>query len=289
MSVEEFILKWGGKDHLANYEAQKNKEQLAKAEQEIDMSRVNQEKQNNEQALLHENSNNQNSNTTNKDASLGEGTLKLKKQAQNEVLNNFYNYFITGLFLIIIAGLASLVSWLSRKITGKKIQDKLMGRSSRVRRLINFSIDFFIIINSFSCLVAYLAISKEWSGIFEHWWRFSVGSIIFYYIFFEGLLSRTPGKFITRTKVIMKDGSKPDLGQIILRTLIRLIPFEIFSFIGKNPLGWHDKWSNTMVVPSNYNSIDRESYTETKYCKECGHQLDSSAKICDKCNKITNK
>ncbi|MEO8671097.1 MAG: RDD family protein [Tahibacter sp.] len=67
-----------------------------------------------------------------------------------------------------------------------------------------------------------------------------------YYTFFEGIWGRTPGKFILGTKVVDKAGNKPPLGQIVKRTLCRLIPFEAFSFLGDT--GWHDSISDTRVV-----------------------------------------
>jgi hypothetical protein len=45
------------------------------------------------------------------------------------------------------------------------------------------------------------------------------------------------------------DGGIPTRGQIVKRSLIRLIPFEPFSFLfRKQAIGWHDKWSDTRVV-----------------------------------------
>lgn len=73
--------------------------------------------------------------------------------------------------------------------------------------------------------------------------------VLSYYILFELIWAKTPAKFITRTKVVMRNGKKPEFKDIVVRTLIRFIPFEAFSFLGsKNPLGWHDKWSKTMVI-----------------------------------------
>jgi uncharacterized RDD family membrane protein YckC len=68
-----------------------------------------------------------------------------------------------------------------------------------------------------------------------------------YYIFFEGIWARTPGKLIFGTVVITELGTKPPIGQIIKRTLCRLIPFEAFSFLGSGR-GWHDSISKTRVV-----------------------------------------
>jgi uncharacterized RDD family membrane protein YckC len=76
-----------------------------------------------------------------------------------------------------------------------------------------------------------------------------------YFTFFELILGKTPGKFLTGIKVISPSGRKLTFGQISLRTLIRIIPFEQFSFLfqrGKlgEELWWHDAWSKTCVVNS---------------------------------------
>ncbi len=68
-----------------------------------------------------------------------------------------------------------------------------------------------------------------------------------YYSLFEMFLSRTIAKYITKTVVVMRDGSKPDSGTIMKRTLCRLIPFNALSFLGDGR-GWHDTLSDTYVV-----------------------------------------
>ena len=72
--------------------------------------------------------------------------------------------------------------------------------------------------------------------------------LVVYFIVTESLFQRTVGKLITGTKVVMADGSKPGFGTIVLRTLCRLIPFEMFSFVGEDSYGWHDSLSKTYVV-----------------------------------------
>lgn len=67
-----------------------------------------------------------------------------------------------------------------------------------------------------------------------------------YYILFEHFFQRTPGKFLTKTIVIDIYGNKPEIGTNILRNIIRLVPFEIFSCLSER--GWHDRWSDTFVV-----------------------------------------
>ncbi len=73
----------------------------------------------------------------------------------------------------------------------------------------------------------------------------------FLYGFCEYIWQRTPGKYLTKTIVIDEYGNKPDLRTIILRSLIRIVPFEPFSCFGKHSRGWHDRWSNTWVVTEN--------------------------------------
>jgi uncharacterized RDD family membrane protein YckC len=72
--------------------------------------------------------------------------------------------------------------------------------------------------------------------------------MIGYYLFFEGTFGATPGKMITKTRVVRFDGDKPRFGQIVGRTLSRFVPFEPFSFFSNNSQGWHDRWSGTRVV-----------------------------------------
>lgn len=69
-----------------------------------------------------------------------------------------------------------------------------------------------------------------------------------YFVVFEGMSGRTPGKLVTGTRVVAADGSPPSWGQIVGRTLARFIPFEALSFLGAPPVGWHDSLSGTRVV-----------------------------------------
>jgi len=76
-----------------------------------------------------------------------------------------------------------------------------------------------------------------------------------YYLVPEFYWQKTIGKLITKTKVVREDGNRPTFGQILIRTLARLIPFEVFSFLF-TPIGWHDSLSKTIVVPKNYEIND---------------------------------
>ncbi len=69
------------------------------------------------------------------------------------------------------------------------------------------------------------------------------------YAFCEYKWQKTPGKFLTKTLVIDEYGNKPNLRAIVLRSLIRLVPFEPFSCLSDTySKGWHDRWSKTWVV-----------------------------------------
>lgn len=78
--------------------------------------------------------------------------------------------------------------------------------------------------------------------------RWLIGTIFnfLYYFLFEAIYQKTPGKFITSTKVVNLVGEKPTRQSIALRTLARFVPFEVFSR-SENTWG-HDRWTDTRVV-----------------------------------------
>jgi len=69
-----------------------------------------------------------------------------------------------------------------------------------------------------------------------------------YYFSLEFSTGRTLGKLITRTKVVDEEGNKPSWRKILGRTFTRIVPFEPFSFLGKDGRGLHDRWPNTYVI-----------------------------------------
>ena len=104
-------------------------------------------------------------------------------------------------------------------------------------------------------------------------WSILVGWIVvlLYYIISEALWQKTLAKLIMKTKVVMKDGTKPPLKNIIGRSFARFIPFEAFSFLfSAHPVGWHDSLSGTMVVPSSYSEQDVKSIDFAKVKQASG-------------------
>jgi uncharacterized RDD family membrane protein YckC len=71
--------------------------------------------------------------------------------------------------------------------------------------------------------------------------------VLLYYVPMEYFSGRTIGKLITNTKVIAENGAMPSFKSVLIRNLVRLIPFvDVLSFLGKR--GFHDSMSETMVV-----------------------------------------
>ncbi|CAN5586290.1 hypothetical protein BH09BAC4_BH09BAC4_44600 [soil metagenome] len=133
--------------------------------------------------------------------------------------------------------------------------------ASRTKRFLNLLIDttfFYILIFSLVMVIGIGVelISPGTSSSFVETDRSAnllINMLFFalfltYYIAFETWLGRTPGKMITKTKVVDRAGRKPVLVSIFWRNLARFMPFEAFSFLREKPIGIHDRISKTMVV-----------------------------------------
>ncbi|MEM9990644.1 MAG: RDD family protein [Bacteroidota bacterium] len=136
-----------------------------------------------------------------------------------------------------------------------------LQQASRAMRFANFLIDsIFIMLVYHTFQIAtdtYVpadAITPE--GVPEELWNLflvqqltQLAITLAYYILSEYFLEgKTAGKYLTRTKAIRLDGQKMDFGTTLLRSLVRLVPFEAFSFLGPRPTGWHDRWTKTVVI-----------------------------------------
>lgn len=115
--------------------------------------------------------------------------------------------------------------------------------ASNQQRFFNYIIDIVVYIILLGVLIALTG--KEYSED-----MLNIVFIVAYVLLsaiFEALFGKTPGKFITKTHVVTKDGLKPSLLNILGRNLCRLIPFDSLSFLFGSR-GWHDKFSDTFVV-----------------------------------------
>ncbi len=135
--------------------------------------------------------------------------------------------------------------------------------ASKSKRFANYLIDYaccvvFGLIIGFTIAVICISLGWDISWIEEESNKLVeliLGTIITlgYYCFFEGVLGTTVGKLVTRTIIVTEDGYKPEFKEILQRSLWRIVPFEAFTFLGNNGVGWHDEKTGTRVV-------DKSSY-----------------------------
>ena len=115
-------------------------------------------------------------------------------------------------------------------------------------RVLNFIIDTLLIF-----AITYGV--SEWWDFHVLYWRYTfIPFYIFfwiimfiYYTIFEAIFKRSPAKWISITKVVNKQGSKPSFQQVLARSIIRLTLIDCFfiPFLDK-PL--HDYLSKTEVI-----------------------------------------
>lgn len=132
--------------------------------------------------------------------------------------------------------------------------------ASKEKRFLNFVVDFIIktILGiALGILIGIISALTDSYGLYDFFiesesrlidYIFGIIITLIYYNIFETATSRSIGKYITKTKVVLVDGSKPKFDEILIRTLCRLIPFNALSFLGDLGKGWHDTLSKTYVV-----------------------------------------
>lgn len=107
-------------------------------------------------------------------------------------------------------------------------------------RIINYGIDQLVIIIMTSILIVIT------QGQLES--QFLILVYILYYCVFETFKGQTLGKMITKTHVIDNNNNKPNFIRIFARTILRLNPLDVFSFVFGNSQGTHDVLSGTKLV-----------------------------------------
>jgi uncharacterized RDD family membrane protein YckC len=122
---------------------------------------------------------------------------------------------------------------------------KEVGIGSRV---INFVVDTILI-----ALIAYAL--YKWNNFYVYYWQhkfypfylFFYPMVFVYYTFFETIAGRSPGKWLSITRVRNLKGERPAFYQVLLRSLLRLTFIDMFFIIiFDRPL--HDQLSKTRVV-----------------------------------------
>ncbi|WP_143307765.1 RDD family protein [Chitinophaga vietnamensis] len=121
-------------------------------------------------------------------------------------------------------------------------EEPVLEHATKGQRFANYLIDYFLIVILCACMMIFMG---------EFWEKNSILTTIiiafpYYFIMEVATRGRTLGKFITRTRAVNENGEDMSLGQVLGRTLSRLVPFDNFSGLGTAP--WHDKWSGTIVI-----------------------------------------
>lgn len=140
-------------------------------------------------------------------------------------------------------------------------ENEILNKSaSQGKRFVNYILDLlslyiFSYIYGIVLGIIIAIIDPELLSIFEEGnllLQYFIGFVfaMIYFTSFEAATGRTLAKFITKTKVVDKNGKKPGFNTILIRSLCRFIPFEAFSFLGSEASGWHDTLSDTRVINS---------------------------------------
>ncbi len=115
-------------------------------------------------------------------------------------------------------------------------------------RVLNFIIDTVLvfIIGFFAHKVNYFY-AYYYHSLYLQFYIWFYIALVVYYTLFEALFKRTPGKWVSFSKVVKNKGGKPSFLQILIRSLVRLTIIDCFfiPFLDKT---LHDYLSKTEVV-----------------------------------------
>lgn len=113
-----------------------------------------------------------------------------------------------------------------------------MREITKGTRIVNYVIDHLIIIILFSLISILLNVSSELMYLLIY---------TMYYLALEFLNNgQTVGKLVTKTRVVNLMNEKPTFRKILWRTLLRLNPFDIMSYlVGQEG---HDSISKTKLI-----------------------------------------
>lgn len=69
-----------------------------------------------------------------------------------------------------------------------------------------------------------------------------------YYLIMETFFRQTIGKIITKTEVVKKDGTKAKFLNILIRSMLRIIPIDSISYLFGTERGFHDIGSSRKII-----------------------------------------
>ncbi len=125
--------------------------------------------------------------------------------------------------------------------------------ASQRKRYQNYIINryFYSFFRIFLFILAIIFLKKMGKDFFD---PFMITSVVLFlitnFIILPTLTGKTLAMFITKTRIVTKDGKKPTLKHILMSELSQfLIPFETLSlFFGRHPKMLHDRISKTRVI-----------------------------------------
>ena len=110
-------------------------------------------------------------------------------------------------------------------------------------RTVNYAIDTTCIF-----LISHLITDSNY--IYNTTLVYSLTFLVYYFIL-EVTISQTLGKLFTNTTVVDIHNKKPNFWRILLRTVLRLNPFDIVSYLFGQEQGAHDLLSKTRLISKN--------------------------------------
>jgi uncharacterized RDD family membrane protein YckC len=136
--------------------------------------------------------------------------------------------------------------------------DVNLVQAPKGQRFVNFLIDrfFLYLCWRFFLTKSIIAVIQFLGFVIENKYQYIVGiwvvsifiDLLFYAIFESLTGGKTLGKLITKTRAVNADGSRINFKTALLRSLSRMVPFEMFSALGDPSYPWHDRWTNTYVI-----------------------------------------
>lgn len=119
---------------------------------------------------------------------------------------------------------------------------------SKRLRFANWVVDTLICAAIF-CLILYIIYpSRPEEKLMPHIKLSYLVVTFIYYLSFEYFFKRTPGKFITNTRIIRVSTGSNFFTPVLIRTICRFIPIEAaFIFFSEDGLTLHDLLSKTQL------------------------------------------
>ena len=133
----------------------------------------------------------------------------------------------------------------------KQIDDKTVSSLIRFVHFIIDTIVWFILAFILASILDILFNTSEEFVMLIGYLILFVTFIGYYYIM-EVRFQKTVAKFITKTKVVTNNGSKPSKSDILIRTFCRFVPLDHFSYLFTRN-GFHDRFSSTRIIKDNRN------------------------------------